>query len=106
MPDTLTLHAADALRTLADVLGKHPDLPSPIYLTVSPRPDGRTPHAGMQFGSYRTPRENVAAVAAWADALGTSVIGSGTEATVDGIRVTAYHPEYTPADLDEDSAHR
>ena len=103
MTDALNLHAADALRALAEVLEKHPELPEPGYLTLSLWPDGTTPpHAGMQFGRDRAPRENVAAVAAWDDALATLGTPNLFGTLINGIRLNAYHPDYTAADLDDE----
>jgi hypothetical protein len=97
MNDALNLRAAETVRALADVLDKHPGLPEPVYISINLRHDGSTPHADLQFSSQRTPAQNTAAVAAWHEALGTEASNRLSRATVCGVSVRAYHPDY-PAD--------
>lgn len=95
MPDTLNLHAAQALRALADVLDQHSDLPEPVYISISLWHDAAPAHADMQFSLERTPEQNIAAVDAWTAALGTTPGDRLSRAARGTVAVKAYHPDYT-----------
>lgn len=89
---------AQALRALADLLDAHPDLPHPNYLTLNEFSNGAFT-AAFQYGHGRTPRQNVDALAAWAEHTGRKPGARGLHIPVGEIDVHVYHPTYTDAQV-------